>query len=55
MEAIELENGNLLIPKRAVSDDDTPIIGDGMEEITPDDSDYKKWLPFVRSEGEITY
>ena len=55
MEAIKLENGNLLIPKRAVSDDENPIIGDGIEEITPDDPEYEKWLPFVRAEGEITY
>ena len=54
MEAIKLGNGNLLIPKRA-EDEEGKIIGDGMVEITPDDTDYDKWLPFVRAEGEITY
>ena len=54
MEAIKLENGNLLIPKRA-EDEEGKIIGDGMVEITPDDPDYKRWLPFVRDEKIIAY
>ncbi len=46
----KLPNGNLLVPKRAEGPDG--IIGDGVEEIGPDNPDYEKWLPFLRYEDE---
>lgn len=40
--ARRLPNGNLLIPKRAESDDG--MIGDGMIEIDPSHPDFEMWL-----------
>lgn len=38
-----LPNGNLLIPKRAESEDGS-IVGDAWFEIGPDHPDYQNWL-----------
>lgn len=46
MQAQRLENGNLLIPKRAEGPDG--LLGDGMVEIGPDHPDYQEWLAEVR-------
>ena len=37
-----LDNGNLLVPARAESDDGD-VLGDGTAEIGPDDPDYEAW------------
>jgi hypothetical protein len=49
MDAFLLPNGNLLIPKRAVSSDGT--LGDGSVEATPDDPDYKSWMAWYERQG----
>lgn len=46
MTAIQLPNGNLLVPVRA--EDEDGIIGDGMEEIGPDNPEYKEWLEDIQ-------
>lgn len=48
----KLENGNLLIPRRAEADDGT--IGDGQEEIGPDHPDYLTWLSFWEQRSSQT-
>lgn len=45
MRVIKLPNGNLIVPKRAESEDG--VIGDGVEEITPTHPQYTAWLAFV--------
>lgn len=45
MNATRLANGNLLIPKRAEGINGQ--LGDGFVEITPDDSEYQDWIPFI--------
>ena len=45
----KLENGNLLVPKRAESDG---IIGDGVEEIRPDQPEYQQWLTWMKRDQE---
>ena len=51
MIAILLNNGNMLIPKRAV-DKSGEIIGDGMIEVKKGSQDYKTWLKFSITEDE---
>jgi hypothetical protein len=46
MRVVKLPNGNLIVPKRAESDDGA-VVGDGFEEITPEHPDYQRWLSFV--------
>ncbi len=46
MDAIKLPNGNLLIPKRAESDE-TGVVGDGMVEVEPGTEEYEEWLPIA--------
>ncbi len=54
--AILLENGNLLVPKRAEGDDQadgTPgVIGDAMIEIAPDHAHYPAWMAAWAAAGE---
>ena len=42
MYAIKLKNGNLLVPRRAVSEDG--VTGDAVIEITNDDPEWEEWL-----------
>lgn len=52
MKIEKLENGNLLIPKRAEADDDGDgVIGDGVEEITPDHPEYQKWQKWLDADN----
>ena len=37
----KLDNGNLLVPQRI---EDNDLLGDAIIEVTPDDSEYKKYL-----------
>lgn len=50
MKAERLPNGNMLIPKRAEEPDG--VIGDGVIEVTSDDSEFKLWDEFLRREAE---
>jgi len=45
MNARRLPNGNLLIPRRAEGPDG--LIGEGMDEIGPDDPEYADWLAYL--------
>lgn len=42
-----LDNGNLLVPVRAESEDGT--IGDGVREIGPDHPDYSGWVRWIEA------
>ena len=44
MEPERLPNGNLLVPARAEAEG---VRGDGVREITPDDPEYARWLPWL--------
>lgn len=45
MQAYKLPNGNLLIP--FIAEAPGKALGDGMVEVSPGSSDYKRWLPFA--------
>lgn len=45
MRAFSLENGSLLVPRRAAGPDG--MIGDGMVEVSPGSPEYLKWLPYA--------
>ena len=45
-----LDNGNLLIPVRAESENG--IIGDSLKEVEPDSKEFKDWLPFLSDEDK---
>ena len=49
MNAYQLENGNLLIPKRAEAES---LLGDGMTEVSPGDPDYAAWMDYYHRRGE---
>ena len=49
MDAIRFPNGNLIVPRRAESEDGQTV-GDGFEEIGPDHPDYEPWLAFMREQ-----
>lgn len=49
MKAILLKNGNMIIPVRAEGANGE--LGDSAKEITPDDPEYQKWLPFAEKEN----
>jgi hypothetical protein len=50
MKPQRLHNGNLLIPVAVETDD---VIGDVLIEVTPEDPQYKEWLPFLDTEREL--
>lgn len=50
MQAYKLDNGNLLIPRRA--EGEGGLLGDGMVEVGPDDPDYKGWVEWYAKRGE---
>lgn len=45
--AKRLENGNLLVPRRADTGEEGGPIGDALVEIGPDDPEYDAWLRAV--------
>jgi hypothetical protein len=47
----QLPNGNLLVPGRVESDDE--VIGDGLREITPSDSDFQIWFTHLEKQKKI--
>lgn len=49
MFAKTLPNGNLLIPVRLEGDDG--LIGEGMEEITPEDERFEEWKDWTEDNG----
>jgi len=48
MEAKKLPNGKLLVPRRA--EGPGGIVGDGMDEIGPDDPGYADWLAWIEGD-----
>jgi hypothetical protein len=50
MSARRLPNGNLLVPKRAETEDGN-FIGDGMVEVEPGTPEYEMWISFVAESG----
>jgi hypothetical protein len=45
-----LENGNLLVPARAEGDG---VVGDGVVELAPGDSQYDEWAEWLERFGEL--
>lgn len=50
MNAIRLPNGYLLVPARAESKDGS-VLGDGMNEVGPDDLNYDEWLSHLSEDA----
>ncbi len=46
----KLDNGNLLVPRRAEGEDG--MLGDSMVEIGPDDSEYAAWITWITANPE---
>lgn len=52
MFVLRLANGNLRVPRSAVSADGQ-VLGDAYEEIGPDDPDYDRYVSEAITEGEL--
>ena len=49
-----LDNGKLLIPRRADTGDEEGIIGDALVEIGPDDSEFAEWDAWLKEQDADT-
>ncbi len=50
MNALKLQNGNILIPKRA--EGDNGLIGDGMVELPPDHPEALEWINWYKQNNQ---